>query len=177
VRDPRFRDLVAELAAPLRGIAKDELIGEDIRQHRRLNRWRNAAFGVVTMLLIGAVAAAVIAVQQRQTAIAQRDQAQRNESRALAALANIEADSGSPATTVRVALAALPRSLAGMGRPYVLEAESTLHRTFAQLRELRHIGLMITYSLPPSAPMAVPSLPAPRWRGCGRWRRAARSPH
>ena len=87
LRDPRFRDLVAELAAPLRGVAKDELIGEDIRQYRRLNRWRNAALGVVTMLLIGAVAAAAIAVQQRQTAMAQRDQALRNESRALAGLA------------------------------------------------------------------------------------------
>jgi hypothetical protein len=54
-------------------MAKDELIGEDIRQHRRLNRSRNAALGVVTMLFIGAVAAAAIAVQQRQTAIAQRD--------------------------------------------------------------------------------------------------------
>ena len=38
LRDPRFRDLVAELAAPLRGIARDELIGEDIRQRRRGRR-------------------------------------------------------------------------------------------------------------------------------------------
>src|SRR6188508_2666326 len=39
VRDPRFRDLVAELAAPLRGVPKDELIGADVRQLRRLNAW------------------------------------------------------------------------------------------------------------------------------------------
>ena len=47
LRDPRFRDLVAELAAPLHGVGKDELIGEDIRQARRLNRWRVISFSVV----------------------------------------------------------------------------------------------------------------------------------
>jgi WD40 repeat protein len=139
LRDPRFRDLVAELAAPLRGIAKDELIGEDIRQHRRLNRWRNAALGVVTTLLIGAVAAAAIAVQQRQTAIAQRDQALRNGSRALAALANTETELGSPATALRVALAAVPENLATLDRPYAREAEDALSYAMRNLRELRRI--------------------------------------
>jgi hypothetical protein len=147
LRDPRFRDLVAELAAPLRGVAKDELIGEDIRQHRRLNRWRNAALGVVTTLFIGAVAAAAIAVQQqqvaiqqRQAAIAQRDQAQRNESRALAVLANIEADAGSPATGLRVALAAVPASVATPHRAYAREAEGAVMHGLQQVREWRRIG-------------------------------------
>jgi hypothetical protein len=35
MRNPRFRDAVADLAAPLRGVPKDELIGEDIDRHRR----------------------------------------------------------------------------------------------------------------------------------------------
>jgi WD40 repeat protein len=133
LRDPRFRDLTAELAAPLRGIAKDELIGEDIRQHRRLNRWRNAALGVVTMLLIGAVAAAAIA-------IAQRDQAQLNQSRALTALAKMEAETGSPATALRVALAVLPRGLTGSEPPHLLEAQGALHRSLASLHEIRRIA-------------------------------------
>jgi WD40 repeat protein len=137
LRDPRFRDLVAELAAPLRGIAKDELIGEDIRQHHRLNRWRNAALGIVTTLLIGAVAAAAIAVQQRQTAIAQRDQAQRNESRALAGLAENEVERGSPATAVRLALAALPMSLSAPNRAYAPQAEGALLFGIQRLRERR----------------------------------------
>jgi hypothetical protein len=51
LRDPRFRDLVAELAAPLRGVPKDDLIGEDIHQHHRLNRWRNAALCTLLLLL------------------------------------------------------------------------------------------------------------------------------
>ena len=130
LHDPRFRDLLAELAAPLRGIAKDELIGEDIRQHHRLNRWRNAAFGIVATLSVGAMAAAALAVQQREVAIqqrqdtiAQRDQAQRNESRALGSLAQTEVDVGSPATALRVALAAVPENLTTPSRGHSPDAE------------------------------------------------------
>ena len=140
LRDPRFRDLVAELAAPLRGVPKDELIGEDIRQHRRLNHWRNAALGVVTMLLIGAVAAAAIAVQQQQAAISQRDQAQRNESRALAAIADIEADTGSPAAAIRVSLAGVSANVATPSRAYAREAEGAVSHALQQLREVRRFA-------------------------------------
>ena len=141
VRDPRFRDLVAELAAPLRGVPKDELIGEDIRQHRRLNRWRNAALGVVTTLLIGAIAAAVIAVQQRQAAIAQRDQAQRNQSRALAALADIEADSGSPGDGDPRGARSRPRERCDAGsRLRTRGGGSDVCTALQQLRELRRIA-------------------------------------
>lgn len=48
--DPRFRECVAELTSSLRGLSKDEVIGEDIRQLRVLNRWRNIALGVVSAL-------------------------------------------------------------------------------------------------------------------------------
>jgi tetratricopeptide (TPR) repeat protein len=68
LRDPRFRDLVAEIAAPLRGLPKDDLIGEDIRQHRRLNFWRNTGVAFLTALLIVATWAAVIAIQKRNEA-------------------------------------------------------------------------------------------------------------
>jgi WD40 repeat protein len=131
LRDPRFRDLVAELAAPLRGVPKDELIGEDIRQHRRLNLWRNAALAVVTMLLIGAIAAAAIAIKQRE-------EAQRNQSRALVVLAGIEADAGSPATAIRLALAAMPEGTAPID--YGREAEGPALHALQQLREFRRVG-------------------------------------
>jgi hypothetical protein len=42
-RNPRFRDDVASLAAPIRGVEKDELVGEDVRQHRRTIRLTRAA--------------------------------------------------------------------------------------------------------------------------------------
>src|SRR4029434_8540348 len=106
VRDPRFRDLVAELASPLRGIPKDELVGAHVQQRRRLNIWRNVALVTVTLLLIGAVSAAVLALRQRNVAEERRQTAERTQSQALASLANIEAEQGSPATAVRLALAA-----------------------------------------------------------------------
>lgn len=113
LRDPRFRDLVAELAAPLRGVPKDELIGEDIRQMRRLNRARNAGFAGLSTLAVGLAVAAWIAFVQRNDVLESR-------SRALATLADMESERGSPATAVRIALTA-------MGSPtrsgYLPEAE------------------------------------------------------
>ena len=43
LRNSRFRAAVADLAAPMHGIAKDELEGEDIRQHRRARRLARGA--------------------------------------------------------------------------------------------------------------------------------------
>jgi WD40 repeat protein len=159
LRDPRFRDLVAELAAPLRGVPKDELIGEDIRQHRRLNRWRNVALAVVTTLLIGAIAAAAVAVQQSKAAIRQRDQALRNESKALAALAGSETEKGSPASAARLALAALPRSVAKPNRPPVAEAEYALYLAMVRNREVErvagHAGGLTSAAFSPDAQLIV----------------------
>ena len=42
LRNSRFRSAVADLAAPMHGVAKDELEGEDIRQHRRARRLARA---------------------------------------------------------------------------------------------------------------------------------------
>jgi len=42
LRDPRFRDCVADLAAPIRDLPKDELIGEDIRQPDACCGWPEA---------------------------------------------------------------------------------------------------------------------------------------
>ena len=46
----RFRDAIAQLAAPMHGVSKDELEGEDVRQHRRAGgcagwRWRRWCAG------------------------------------------------------------------------------------------------------------------------------------
>ena len=37
-RDPRFLDAVAALSSALRGVSKDELIGREVREHRRTKR-------------------------------------------------------------------------------------------------------------------------------------------
>ena len=38
LRNPLFLDAVAELSAPIRGVPKDEIVCEDLRQHRRTLR-------------------------------------------------------------------------------------------------------------------------------------------
>ena len=66
--EPRFRDAVADLAAPIHGRPKDEMIGEDVRQHRRTLRTARAAGGILTVLALGAATAAFLAVRARDEA-------------------------------------------------------------------------------------------------------------
>ncbi|WIN00381.1 TIR domain-containing protein [Actinoplanes oblitus] len=87
----RFRDAIAQLAAPMHGISKDELEGEDVRQHRRARRLSvvaAAALVVLTLVtsLTGIVAvhnanranaAAVEAQTQQREAVQQRTTAER----------------------------------------------------------------------------------------------------
>ena len=88
----RFRDAIAQLAAPMHGISKDELEGEDVRQHRRARRMQ---FGAVVTLVVLALltsltgisavrngerakAAAAEALRQQRVADGQRDNADRS---------------------------------------------------------------------------------------------------
>lgn len=48
-KDPRFRTVTARLGAKIKGISIDELIGEDVRQHKIVKRFATAA----VLLLIG----------------------------------------------------------------------------------------------------------------------------
>jgi WD40 repeat protein len=68
LRNSRFRGAVADLAAPMHGVAKDELEGEDIRQHRRARRLAGAGVIVVVVLLIVSVVFGALAVVQRNRA-------------------------------------------------------------------------------------------------------------
>jgi WD40 repeat protein/tetratricopeptide (TPR) repeat protein len=92
LRQPRFRAAVLDVAAPLHGRSKDELAGEDVRQHR-ITR---AAVAAVIVVILGFAALASwqwrVAAQQRdeairQEAIAKREQAtaERERDRAEAA--------------------------------------------------------------------------------------------
>jgi WD40 repeat protein len=88
----RFRDAIAQLAAPMHGVSKDELEGEDVRQHRRARRVRSGvAATLVVMALLAtltgvsavhnaerAKTAAAEALRQQQVADSQRDSAQRS---------------------------------------------------------------------------------------------------
>lgn len=67
-RDPRLVDAIADLAAPLHGLPKDELVGTDIREHRRALRLARAAAAILVVLTLAAATAAVVAVRNARTA-------------------------------------------------------------------------------------------------------------
>ena len=89
LRNVRFRDTVADLAAPVHGRPKDEMIGEDVRQHRRTLRVARAAGVTLVVALVIAVTSAVIAVEQRNRA---RDERNLAVSRLFAARAQADLD-------------------------------------------------------------------------------------
>lgn len=68
VRDTRFRGAVATLAAPVHGLSKDELEGEDIRQHRRFVRLRRGAVGALVLLVFALGVASIMALNSATTA-------------------------------------------------------------------------------------------------------------
>lgn len=80
--NPRFRDAIAEIGAPLHGVDKDMLVGTQIREHRRTMRIARAAVAALAALALVAVSAALVAVAQRDEA---RSQARLATSRQLAA--------------------------------------------------------------------------------------------
>jgi len=67
-RDPLFLDGAASLAAAIRGVDKDALIGEDVRQRRRTRQLVVGAITVVALLAIAATIAAIMALVQRDRA-------------------------------------------------------------------------------------------------------------
>jgi WD40 repeat protein len=67
-RDPLFLDGAASLAAAIRGVDKDALIGEDVRQRRRARQLAGGAITVVALLAIAATIAAILALVQRDRA-------------------------------------------------------------------------------------------------------------
>ncbi len=69
-KNPEFQNALAALAAPLRNIPKENLIGEDVRQHRRALLLARGAVVVLVVLLI-------LAGWQWREAVQQRDRAER----------------------------------------------------------------------------------------------------
>jgi WD40 repeat protein len=103
-KDPRIIDAVADLAAPLHDRPKDELVGEDLRQHRRLVRLTRAAVAILVVLVVAASAAAVVAVGQRNEASRQRDEANRQRDEATRQRAEADAQRNKAEEEARIAL-------------------------------------------------------------------------
>ena len=85
LRYPRFREAVADVASALRGVAKDDLESEEVRQHRRTRRTAWAAGIALVFLALIAGFGGVVALDQRNEALAQRTLAEAETERAVAA--------------------------------------------------------------------------------------------
>lgn len=85
--DSRASDPVVEVAATLRGIAKDELVGVAVREHRRTMRLARTAIAALATLLAVAVVAGIVALAQRNSA---REQARIATARQLASVSTRE---------------------------------------------------------------------------------------
>jgi WD40 repeat protein len=117
LRHPHFRDAVAEFAAPLHDVPKDEIAGEEIRQHRRTVRVARAAVAVLAALTALALAASIVAVRQRDTA-------RRERNVALSRLLAAEAQGAAPRwdRALLLGLEAYRAAATPDGRSAVLEA-------------------------------------------------------
>jgi MTH538 TIR-like domain (DUF1863)/WD domain, G-beta repeat len=100
--NPHFRMSVADLAAPLHGRPKDELVGEDVRQHRRTLRLARSAVVLLASLV---VLASLLAVNADSARDAAEREAQLANSRYLAAQADLTLDSD-PALSMLLSVAA-----------------------------------------------------------------------
>jgi hypothetical protein len=80
--DPRWEERVADVAAAIRFADRDRLVGENVREHRKARLLLRAGIAALSVLVVLAIVAAIIAVGQRNEAqvqatiaIAQRKEA------------------------------------------------------------------------------------------------------
>jgi acyl carrier protein len=121
--DDRFRDAVADIAATLHGRPKADMVGEQVRQHRRTIRLARGAIVVLSFLTLAALAAASFAVWQSRVAANERDAARGRE---LAARSSAELDVD-PVAAVRLAAA-------GVRSQQLPETEHALRAAFSDTR-------------------------------------------
>ena len=131
----RFRDAVAEVAATVLGRPKDELLGEDVRQSPPTKRVVRATIATLAALLLAAVAAAIVAMAQRDRAVHEATVAR---AQALAARAQLSLETTSLTAELGTAGAARAALLAleSLRLSPTLEADETLRNSLTRLRRL-----------------------------------------
>jgi hypothetical protein len=130
----RFRGAIAEIAATVLGRPKDELLGEDVRQHRR-TKWV-VRFTIVTLavLVLAAVAAALVALSQRDRAVHEATVARAQALAAQAQLSLQETPSTKELRTEGTECAAL-LAIESLRLVPTLEADEALRNSLAKLRQ------------------------------------------
>jgi len=78
LQNPGFRDVVADLSSAVRGIPKDQLIGEDVRQYRKSVLFRRSVFAGLGALATALLVATFVAFGQRNLAKRNEAEATRN---------------------------------------------------------------------------------------------------
>lgn len=111
-RAPMFREKVTDLAAPIHGKPKYELASEDLREQHRFRRLRRTAITGLVLLTVLALAAATIAIVQRQEAESQRNEAVRQRNQAIALRLASDAESMLAGARARDDVRAIQQTLA-----------------------------------------------------------------
>jgi WD40 repeat protein len=144
-RHPQFLDGVATIAAALHGRPKDEIFGEDVRQHRRTKQLAWSAGTVLLLLLIATVVAAIGFYWQYTVAEKRRQETEERERianiRRLSAEAG-RAESQSPQRALLLAGEALRVSL-DRNTPCLPVARQAMLHTLARVGGValyRHAG-------------------------------------
>lgn len=122
--DPRFVDRIADLAAPIRGIDKEQLISEDIAQHKRTRRLAQTGVAALSVMLVLSLIAGFVALVQRSAAVEQRNVA---SDQSLVARARQLASTATDRATIDQQSALLLATTAYRSHPDPLTA-SALHR-------------------------------------------------
>ncbi|MGH3942911.1 MAG: toll/interleukin-1 receptor domain-containing protein, partial [Pseudonocardiaceae bacterium] len=119
LKNPDFLDSVAELAATLHDKPKDELVGEDVRQHKLAMRLLRVGLSALSVLTVLAIVFAIIAYIQLGIA---REQQQTAISRAVAA-ESVTLRPKSPGKSMLAAVAAWRLAPTTEARNALLEAQ------------------------------------------------------
>jgi len=93
LRNMRFRDAIAEIAAPLHGKSKSDLESEEVRQEGTVRRLKWSAITALACLAVAAMVAAVLAVRSARDARTQATIADQQRHRAVARMLATEAAS------------------------------------------------------------------------------------
>lgn len=91
LRNGRFRAAVADLAAPIHGVDKEDLEGEDVRQQKRARRLAVGGIAAIALLAVASLIAALLAVDRTNEARDQRNVATEQRNVATAKGAEAEA--------------------------------------------------------------------------------------
>jgi len=121
--NPEFSQNVARLSSEIRGIPLDDLIGEDVRQHKRTKLWVRGTMAVLATLVLAVSAAAWFAFDQRGEALAQQQIAEDN-AEAESTQRGIAEEKSEEARLAAVAEAAQRRIAEDKGEEALLSAEA-----------------------------------------------------